>query len=175
MGDRTCTVPKCGRRYNSNGLCEMHYARMRRTGRVDRPSAEERFFAQVEQVDGCWLWRGCLRPDGYGLFQHAGARPRAHRWAYEFMRSEIPEGLTLDHECRRRNCVNPWHLDPVPIAVNTMRGFSPLANNRRKTACVKGHPFDDSNTRRTRSGGRECRTCGREAQANLRARRRLPA
>lgn len=72
----------------------------------------------------------------------------------------IPEGLSLDHLCRVPLCVNPRHLEPVPLAENILRGTGPAANNLRKTTCVKGHPFDA-----TRTGGRwrRCSICQREA------------
>lgn len=45
----------------------------------------------------------------------------AHRWAYEFLVGEIPEGLTLDHLCRNKACVMPDHLEPVTQAENHRR------------------------------------------------------
>jgi imidazolonepropionase-like amidohydrolase len=46
----------------------------------------------------------------------------AHRVIYERERGPIPGGLTLDHLCRNRRCVNPEHLEPVPVQVNVQRG-----------------------------------------------------
>ena len=39
-------------------------------------------------------------------------------------RSDIPAGLQVDHLCRVRACVNPWHMDLVTPAVNTQRGWN---------------------------------------------------
>lgn len=32
LGNRICTVPGCGRHYESNGYCKKHYFRWKRTG-----------------------------------------------------------------------------------------------------------------------------------------------
>ncbi len=58
---------------------------------------------------------------------------------------QIPSGLTLDHLCRVRNCVNPAHLEPVTHRENTLRGDGVTAINARKTSCHRGHPFAGEN------------------------------
>jgi len=112
-------------------------------------------------ADGCWPWAGRLSSNGYGLMGNGSGRALyAHRVVYERLVGPIPSGLCLDHLCRNPPCVNPAHLEPVTIAENTMRGFGPLANNARKTACPAGHPYDEQNTLRlAKSGWRECRVC----------------
>ncbi|MGH9151353.1 MAG: HNH endonuclease [Acidimicrobiales bacterium] len=42
--------------------------------------------------------------------------------ATHIMTLVTPEGLTLDHLCRDRRCVNPAHLEPVTVAENLRRG-----------------------------------------------------
>lgn len=39
MAERTCTIGDCNRPLNCRGMCEMHYARLRRTGTTDDPPA----------------------------------------------------------------------------------------------------------------------------------------
>ena len=46
---------------------------------------------------------------------------RAHRLAWEIVIGPIPDGLVLDHLCRRPVCVNPSHLEPVTDAENLRR------------------------------------------------------
>ena len=116
----------------------------------------------------CWLWHGSL-VKGYGslVVDHPVNRRKtglAHRVAYEWVRGPIPAGLTLDHLCRVRRCVNPFHLEPVTNRENILRGESPAAQHTRVTACPQGHPYDHANTWiRIRRGGpqRVCRTCER--------------
>jgi hypothetical protein len=78
----------------------------------------------------------------------------------------VPKGLTIDHLCRNRACVNPAHMEVVTNRVNIMRGDTPAARNAARTHCAHGHPFDESNTyhRAGKKGqaGRDCRACIRQ-------------
>ncbi|WP_225754698.1 HNH endonuclease signature motif containing protein [Actinotalea sp. Marseille-Q4924] len=130
---KTCTVADCGRdtTKGTGGLCGMHTQRMKRTGtlgpagylRDPARSMEQRVFAQlVEQADtGCWLWQGALR-NGYGAIGEGQAVVYVHRWVYEHLVADIPDGLVIDHLCLNRPCANPEHLEPVTRDVNNARG-----------------------------------------------------
>lgn len=86
-----------------------------------------RFWSKVSGSDAtsCWEWTGAKVEKGYGLFTISdGNSIRAHRFAYLQMIGEIPDGLVLDHLCRNRGCVNPWHLEPVTVAINNRRGLA---------------------------------------------------
>lgn len=77
----------------------------------------------VDPETGCWNWNGFIFKEGYpGYMAHNGHPVRAHRAYYEKHKGPILEGMTLDHLCRNRRCVNPDHLEPVTIAVNCRRG-----------------------------------------------------
>lgn len=118
---KPCAVRGCERFADAKGLCLMHYKRQRRTGKATGLSIEDKFFRHVtETADGCWEYDN-LTSRGYGQFQVGEQRYLAHRWIYEHMVAPIPDGLTIDHLCRNTTCVNPWHLDPVPLAVNIRR------------------------------------------------------
>jgi hypothetical protein len=128
-----------------------------------RPLAE-RFWLKVDKqrdTDSCWLWTAARTGAGYGAFSLGRKRDGdalAHRVAYQMRYGSIPEGLTIDHLCRVRHCVNPAHLEVVSMAENLRRGYSPWAINGRKTHCKRGHEFTEENTRHYK-GQRHCRKC----------------
>jgi hypothetical protein len=104
----------------------------------------DRFWAKVEPEpnSGCWLWTGAIGGGGYGHFRLGRIVRASHRIAYEAMRGQHAAGLELDHLCRVTTCVNPWHLEAVTHKVNMHRSISPVAQQRLKTACPLGHPYD---------------------------------
>lgn len=135
-------------------------------------SFEERFFARVDQSGDCWVWtagRTVRGSAGYGVaLNRDGKSTVAHRIAYELLVGPIPNGLTLDHECRNRQCVNPAHLTPMTMRENVLRGIGPTAINAKKTHCPRGHPLEGENVYRYPDGRRDCRTCQRERNARYR-------
>jgi hypothetical protein len=108
--------------------------------------------------NGCWL---AGDPRFYAQVMIDGKQYGAHRVSYEFFREPIPEGLAIDHLCRVKNCVNPWHLEPVTMRENVLRGDTIPARHANLTHCPRGHAYDEANTR-VHKGKRYCRACQRE-------------
>ena len=112
---------------------------------------------------GCWEWIGAKDRYGYGRmgFQVEGELRyfRVHRISHEVFRSEIPQGLVIDHLCRNRACANPAHMEAISAKENIRRG---LRANLAKAECPKGHPYSIVNTYTSKAGKRSCRACQRE-------------
>ncbi len=129
-------------------------------------SVADRIENKIERIteSGCWIWTGSLTNNGYGRVSVSRKIVVAHKISYLIYRGDIPKGLTLDHLCRVRCCVNPWHLEPVTMRENIMRGESFASKNAKKEFCPAGHQYSGENLAIQVSGGRKgryCRECAR--------------
>lgn len=107
-----------------------------------------------QPVGPCILWTGAVQSSGYGsraVGDGSGRTALAHRMAWEEANGPIPEGLTIDHLCFVRACVNPLHLEPVTQAENNRRARARLDALRRGpdgiVRCINDHPQTDENVR----------------------------
>lgn len=125
----------------------------------------ESLLARTMRVGTCLIWQGATYR-GYGRVKINGQQVRVHRAVYELAVGAIPDGLTLDHLCRNRACVNVEHLEPCTRGENTRRAHKGRSRPLQPT-CKRGHPFDEENTYICRKGKRRCRTCSRERRRGL--------
>jgi hypothetical protein len=109
-----------------------------------------------DPVFGCWLWTGRTY-DGYGVTWRGRKPLKAYIEVYNAEVGDVPEGLHLEHECRRRLCVNPAHVTPVTPRENMLR--KAWAYRARISRCRNGHSMSDAMV--TPEGGRLCRTCAK--------------
>lgn len=117
---------------------------------------------------GCLCWLGAIAPNGYGRMTVNGSSRLAHRIAWEHFVGHIPDGMTIDHLCRNRACINVAHMEVVTRGENVLRGNSLLAQQSRQTHCVHGHEFTKANTYIYKNH-RGCRECRKLYQRHLRA------
>jgi hypothetical protein len=118
----------------------------------------------VQGTGGCKLSTYSTGSHGYAQIGWQDDYERtvttAHRAAWVAANGrQIPDGMTVDHICHVRPCVNPEHLRLLPNVENARdNGFA------SRTHCPQGHPYDFENTRLVpgRRGGtnRKCRRCG---------------
>lgn len=103
----------------------------------------------------CLIYQGADNGNGYGQFRHSGSSNYAHRYAWERERGAIPEGMTVDHLCRVRMCVNIVHLELVDRVENFLRAVAV------RTHCPNGHEYTPENLLSDKRGAgiSRCRTC----------------
>lgn len=126
-------------------------------GRVSMdPRAYVRASVDVDPTTGCWNWTKAVRANGYGWCGRRDWRGSAHRFAYTHFVGPIPDGLTIDHLCRNRRCINPEHLEAVSGAENTRRrvaaqprSFSVFFESRGLWAAVHSEGSEPNRVRKT--------------------------
>lgn len=193
-----CSVAGCENLANSHGWCKMHYTRWRRNGslgplRIQNDDAN-RFWSKVNKnapipptfwdpttqthhyqpdIGPCWLWLAARKSSGYGDFKVGRVSTCAHRFAYELLVDSVPTDKELDHLCRTRACVSPFHLEAVSHRENVLRGTSPIATLAMASHCIHGHEFNFENTYiQSSTGARQCRACHREREKKRRSAQR---
>lgn len=112
----------CGRtqgRSLSRRLCIRCYQRHAKDGTINNyrtvfacGSLAERLEQHYipEPNSGCFLWLGCFSRFGYGRINVGGHIVLAHRFAWETIVGQIPDGLWVLHRCDNPACVNVGHL-----------------------------------------------------------------
>lgn len=110
--------------------------------------------------NGCIETRYSTGSHGYGQigWQEGGQRfaTLTHRVAWMAQNGPIPDGLTVDHLCRNRKCLNVAHLRLLTNSQNASdNGFA------TRTHCPRGHEYAGPNLYRTPSGDRRCRECAK--------------
>ena len=160
---RICIVDGCRKpRSQKRRYCSMHAYRLRVHGSINLPPLPtelDRYWSYVDKTGSCWNWTGTGNGRGYGFFAVKGRNVQVHRYAYKLARGEIPDGLTIDHLCMNKLCVNPDHLEAVTNGENVRRAQAHYGVGAAVTHCPVGHEYTPENTYREPKGSRSCREC----------------
>lgn len=120
----------------------------------------------------CHIWSGHSE-NGYGRFgvkiNNKFKMEWAHRFSYKTYKGEIPDGLTIDHTCMNKICVNPDHLRVVTRSENTKLMHK---NKPKSNICINGHELIEKNTITRKSGQKVCRKCKNAWDRNWKAKKR---
>ena len=126
---------------------------------------------EINQDTGCWEVLSGLQK-GYSLIKYKGVVYRGHRVSYTALVGCIPGGMSIDHLCMVKNCINPNHLEPVSLSENVSRCRKANVHfisgpTNTKLLCRNGHwkigdnlqlhRYKDGRVRRT------CKQCHRDA------------
>lgn len=61
--------------------------------------------------NGCWIFHGRIKKDGYGYIYRRAMHIGAHRFAYKYFTGKrVPKGLQIHHTCFNKRCVNVSHM-----------------------------------------------------------------
>ena len=120
---KVCVIEGCGGKQIARGWCPKHYQRWKKhgdplAGRTHYRDPEEAFAARTERRDGCLEWTGTRTSSGYGSIFSGGKYVVAHRYSWERTNGPIPDGMSIDHKCWNRACVEPSHLRLATHAEN---------------------------------------------------------
>lgn len=69
----------------------------------------------------CVCWTGAQSSKGYGQVRHNGRVEYVHRLAWIEANGPIPDGMTVEHSCRVRCCLNVRHMELVTRPENSRR------------------------------------------------------
>jgi hypothetical protein len=90
----------------------------------------------------------------------------AHRAAWVFWKgTQIAEGLTIDHTCKNRRCVNPLHLRELPNLENARRT---AGRDWALGTCAHGHGPEFWKPKSEKRQKGYCSECRREARERKR-------
>lgn len=129
---------------SANGIRDVDYERI--TAHTDRSS------------NGCLISRYSLGSHGYPQAWDGKTVVLAHRVVWIHENGPIDEGMTVDHTCKTRRCLELTHLRLIPNLENARRTSG---RDWELGKCVRGH--DDATHWRAKSPTRvkgycaECR------------------
>lgn len=71
---------------------------------------KNRFWNHVRKTKSCWIWIGTKTKRGYGRINIDGKSIYTHRFSYELLHGQVPDGRKVLHKCDNPPCVRGSHL-----------------------------------------------------------------
>ncbi|RFB07641.1 HNH endonuclease [Bacillus sp. OE] len=116
---KTCFIEGCESDALARGVCNKHYLRYKKTGSFDKKPCGNKVDFDINE-NGCFICVShATSSNGYFGLTKNRKRYSMHRFIYEEMFGEIPEGLVVMHKCDNKKCINPEHMELGTIADNT--------------------------------------------------------
>lgn len=81
----------------------------------------------------CIVWIRSTAPSGRPTMKVNGVTKQAYRVLWEEEKGEIPEGLTVEHICLNKRCMNLEHLEIITETENGRRAREMDMGYRRKS------------------------------------------
>jgi hypothetical protein len=123
---KPCSFTGCVNTQQAKNLCGAHW-RQQHLGKdltvlQNQVSIMDRLNLNIEKTEYCWVWTGRLSGiNKYPQISLSGRQVMVHRVVFEETFRLLEAGETIDHLCRNRVCVNPEHLEAVPLRDNVKR------------------------------------------------------
>lgn len=135
---------------------------------IPRRVMDRAYAKTTRSINGCWISGYSVASHGYAqIGWNDGPADRhvvlAHRAVWERFKGPVPSGMTLDHLCRQRRCVNPNHLR---LLDNFENGRRTHGMDWKLGECPNGHPnsmlvevadLSKNGARRVRRRCKECK------------------
>ena len=113
-----CRIDDCEGIVKGQGLCNLHYTRLRRNGDPEKlqhfeysagAPDEERLWQRIEITEsGCWKWLAGGDERGMPYFRlNSGRGVRVARWLYELEHGVQGRRVWISRVCGTEGCVNP--------------------------------------------------------------------
>lgn len=147
-----CSFSGCVNKQQAKKLCGAHW-RQQHIGKElttlsNQISVIDRLNKNIVKTEYCWTWTGRVSGKyGYPQISLSGRQVMAHRVMFEEVIRPMDPGETIDHLCRNRICINPEHLEAIPLRDNVKRMHayrSLILENKRLIAFIENLGYNSS-------------------------------